>query len=108
MLNCKKTHIHINLLAKPCLERIERSGLLCDPNKKRIRTFYSWHISNKYPIIKTPIQVGHAIDRPEFEQAFGKLYNPGQAQLIKPTRLMVGLHYLKHAYDLSDEDVIAR
>lgn len=26
----------------------------------------------------------------------------------KPTRLMAGLHYLKHTYDLSDEEVVAR
>jgi len=24
----------------------------------------------------------------------------------KPTRLMVGLHYLKHTYNLSDEEVV--
>jgi IS5 family transposase len=28
--------------------------------------------------------------------------------MIKPTRLLVGLHYLKHAFDESDESVVAR
>jgi len=53
-------------------------------------------------------QLSNAIDWSEFEQAFGKLYDPGQGRPAKPIRLMVGLHYLKHAYDLSDEDVVAR
>jgi len=53
-------------------------------------------------------QIIRTIDWSEFEQAFGKLYDPGQGRPAKPIRLMVGLHYLKHAYDLSDEDVVAR
>jgi IS5 family transposase len=53
-------------------------------------------------------KLANAIDWSEFEQAFGKLYDPGQGRPAKPIRLMVGLHYLKHAYDLSDEDVVAR
>ena len=42
-----------------------------------------------------------------FEQEFGKLYaedgRPGT-----PIRLMVGLTYLGHAYQLSDEEVVRR
>jgi len=53
-------------------------------------------------------KLADAIDWSEFEEAFGKLYDPGQGRPAKPIRLMVGLHYLKHAYDLSDEDVVAR
>ncbi|GAB1394879.1 IS5-like element IS1478 family transposase [Rhodocyclaceae bacterium] len=36
----------------------------------------------------------------------GKLSNAGQPPL--PTRLLVGLHYLKHAYDCSDDEVVER
>ena len=43
-----------------------------------------------------------------FDQRFGKLYSEGQGRPAKPTRLMVGLHYLKHAFDLSDEEVVAQ
>ena len=53
-------------------------------------------------------KLADAIDWSDFEEAFGKLYDPGQGRPAKPIRLMVGLHYLKHAYDLSDEDVVAR
>ena len=42
-----------------------------------------------------------------FDSKFGKLYaDKGRPAL--PTRLMVGLHYLKHAFDESDESVVAR
>jgi IS5 family transposase len=53
-------------------------------------------------------KLANAIDWSEFEGAFGRLYAPGQGRPAKTVRLMVGLHYLKHAYDLSDEDVVAR
>ena len=36
----------------------------------------------------------------DFDDAFGKLYKP-VGRPAKPTRLMVGLHYLKHSYDLA-------
>jgi len=42
-----------------------------------------------------------------FEEAFGRFYRP-IGRPAKPTRLMVGLHYLKHVHDLSDEEVVAR
>ena len=42
-----------------------------------------------------------------FDDAFGKHYKP-LGQSAKPTRLMVGLHYLKHMHDLSDEEVVER
>ena len=43
----------------------------------------------------------------EFDKAFGRHYRP-LGRPAKPTRLMVGLHYLKHMYDLSDEEAVER
>jgi IS5 family transposase len=43
----------------------------------------------------------------EFDEAFGRHYRP-LGRPAKPTRLMVGLHYLKHMYDLSDEEAVER
>jgi IS5 family transposase len=43
-----------------------------------------------------------------FDEAFGELYSPDQGRPAKPTRLMVGLQYLKYTYNLSDEEVVAR
>lgn len=41
------------------------------------------------------------------EDWFGTLYSEAGRPGI-PIRLMVGLHYLKHTYDLSDEEVVAQ
>ena len=47
------------------------------------------------------------IDWKRFEEAFGELYaEKGRPGL--PTRLMVGLHLIKHARGLSDEQVCAQ
>ena len=43
----------------------------------------------------------------DFDEAFGRFYRP-VGRPAKPTRLMVGLHYLKHVHDLSDEEVVDR
>lgn len=52
-------------------------------------------------------QLAQLINWAELEEHFGQQFSdhgrPGN-----PTRLMIGLHYLKYAYDLSDEMVLAR
>ena len=42
-----------------------------------------------------------------FDKEFGALYCPDNGSPGKPTRLLVGLQYLKHCYGLSDEAVVA-
>lgn len=42
-----------------------------------------------------------------FEEAFGVTYAEGVGRPGVPTRLMVALHYLKYAFDVSDEQVLA-
>ncbi len=42
-----------------------------------------------------------------FDESSGKFFKP-IGRPAKPTRLMVGLHYLKHVYNLSDEEVVER
>ena len=44
---------------------------------------------------------------PAFDETFGKFFKP-IGRPAKSTRLMVGLHYLKHVYNLSDEEVVER
>lgn len=60
-------------------------------------------INMKHPLVK----LAKVIDWAGFDQAFGGFYRP-VGRPAKPTRLMVGLHYLKHVYDLSDEEVVSR
>jgi len=53
-------------------------------------------------------RLADSIDWAAFDEAFGSLYSEGMGRPAKPTRLMVGLHYLKHMFDLSDEEVVAQ
>ncbi|MCR5940300.1 IS5 family transposase [Ochrobactrum sp. XJ1] len=60
-------------------------------------------INMKHPLVK----LAEVIDWAGFDQAFGGFYRP-VGRPARPTRLMVGLHYLKHVHDLSDEETVAR
>lgn len=53
--------------------------------------------------------LGNKIDWKRFDCSFGTLFAQKQGRpAALPTRLVVGLHYLKHAYNESDESVVAR
>lgn len=52
--------------------------------------------------------LANQIDWNVFEQEFGPLYVANVGRPALPTRLIVGLHYLKYTYDESDESVVAR
>ena len=51
--------------------------------------------------------LAEAIDWEFFEREFGSLYVEQRGRPGLPMRLLVGLHYLKHLYDVSDERVVA-
>ena len=53
-------------------------------------------------------QMAHAIDWDRFDAELAGCYSEEMGRPGKATRLMVGLHYLKHAFDESDESVVAR
>jgi len=46
------------------------------------------------------------IDWKFFEEEFGAYYSESRGTPGKPIRLMVGLHYLKHTFNESDEGVV--
>jgi len=54
------------------------------------------------------VLLGNKIDWPDMEAAFVDSYCPDFGAPAKAVRLMVGLHYLKYAFDESDESVVAR
>ena len=57
---------------------------------------------------KHPLYVlANKIDWSRFDKSFGELFVQKQGRPGLPTRLVVGLHYLKHAYNESDESVVA-
>ncbi len=53
-------------------------------------------------------KMSHQIDWKVFEEEFGQLYSPDRGRPGLPIRLMVGLHYLKHTFDESDESVVEK
>jgi len=61
-------------------------------------------INMDHPLIKLSRQIDWSV----FESEFGPYYCEGQGRPAKPIRLMVGIHYLKYAFDESDESVVDR
>ena len=54
------------------------------------------------------VMLADKIDWQRFDTALADCYCPDNGAPGKAIRLMVGLHYLKHAFDESDESVVAR
>ncbi|MCH8964189.1 MAG: IS5 family transposase, partial [Planctomycetes bacterium] len=54
------------------------------------------------------IRLARKIDWPTLDAAFADCYRPDIGAPAKAVRLMVGLHYLKYAFNESDESVVAR
>lgn len=53
-------------------------------------------------------RLSDSIDWSLFDREFGSLYVENFGRPGLPIRLLVGLHYLKHAYNVSDEAVVER
>ena len=58
----------------------------------------------KHPLVR----LANAIDWEYFEKEYGKFYVENVGRPGKPIRILVGLHYLKNAYDESDESCVER
>ena len=50
--------------------------------------------------------LGKIIDWNSFSKSFGEKFHTSKGRPGLPTRLMVGLHYIKHTYNLSDEALL--
>jgi IS5 family transposase len=61
-------------------------------------------LNREHPLYR----LANQIDWSAFEQEFGLLYVEGFGRPGLPIRLVVGLHYLKYAYNESDESVVER
>ena len=61
-------------------------------------------LDRRHPLFR----LANAIDWGYFEQEFGKFYVEDVGRPGKPIRLIAGLHYLKNAYDESDESCVER
>jgi IS5 family transposase len=74
------------------------------PSDDLFRARLSNQLDLKHPLIR----LAGLINWESFETEFGSLYHETLGRPGKPTRLMVGLTYLKHSYNLSDEQVCER
>jgi transposase, IS5 family len=61
-------------------------------------------VAHQHPLYR----LAKAIDWTRFEAEFGPLYAEDLGRPGLPTRLMVGLHYLKYLFDESDESVVEK
>lgn len=61
-------------------------------------------LSRRHPLYL----LANQIDRQFFDKEFGPLFVEKYGRLGLPTRLIVGLHHLKHAFNESDESVVGR
>ena len=61
-------------------------------------------LNHRHPIFVLANQIDWSV----FEEHFGKTYDEKNGRPGCPIRLMVGLHYLKYAFNESDESVVAR
>jgi IS5 family transposase len=75
-----------------------------EPSDDLFRARLSNQLDGKHPLVR----LAGLIEWDGFDAAFGSLYHETLGRPGKPTRLMVGLTYLKHSYNLSDEQVCER
>jgi IS5 family transposase len=61
-------------------------------------------VSHEHPLYR----LAEAIDWTRFDSEFGALYAEAVGRPGLPTRLLVGLHYLKYLFDESDEAVVEK
>ncbi|MDD2336615.1 MAG: IS5 family transposase [Geobacteraceae bacterium] len=61
-------------------------------------------LNRRHPLYR----LADSIDWATFDKDFGTLYVEKVGRPGLPIRLLVGLHYLKHAYNVSDENVVER
>lgn len=78
-----------------------------DPNARQLDLFrasFSQILNPEHPLL---ILAGK-INWNHFDAALAECYSPDMGAPAKAVRLMVALHYLKHAFDESDESLLAR
>ena len=61
-------------------------------------------LNDRHPLYK----LANSIDWQRMEKELSPCYSSDMGRPGNATRLMVGLHYLKHAYNESDESIVER
>jgi transposase, IS5 family len=69
---------------------------------------YRMHFDRNLNLQHELILLSKTLDWKVFDRAFGPLFSPSKGRMALPTRLVVGLHFLKHTFNESDESVCAK
>lgn len=77
-----------------------------EPETSEVDDLFRERLENLIDLRHPLVKLAGQIHWDEFESSFGLLYDAEQGRPGVPIRLMVGLHYLKHAFDRSDEEVV--
>ncbi len=75
-----------------------------DNNPDLFRSQLCQILNMSHPLVRLSERIGWS----RLESELDELYTSGAGQPPLPTRLLVGLHYLKYAFDESDESVVER
>ncbi len=75
-----------------------------EPQGELFRIELSALVDNRHPLVRLSNQIAWA----SLDEQLSPSFHESQGAPAKPTRLMAGLQYLKHTYNLSDEEVVAR
>lgn len=78
------------------------------PNKDKQNDLFRVELERIIDLNHALVKLSKQIQWEEFDKAFDPLFCEGNGRDACSTRLMVGLHYLKHAYDLSDQETLER
>lgn len=76
------------------------------PNKKNQAELFRSELEQIINLNHVLVKLSKQIDWEGLEQTFAPLFCEDNGRAACPSRLMVGLHYLKHTYDLSDEGTL--
>src|SRR4030042_2690444 len=100
--------IYAIIIAEMWRKRAERRLFMQRKNQKNPLLLFQARLDQIITLDHPLCKLAREINWSVFETEFGPFYSEGQGRPAKPIRLLVGLHYLKHAFSESDESVVER
>ena len=82
----------------------QKASAHTDPQRDLFRIELQHLVDRRHPLVQLAVQIHWE----QFESSFAPLFCADNGRSACPVRLMIGLHYLKHTFDLSDEDTVAQ
>jgi IS5 family transposase len=79
-----------------------------EPERSATEDMFRERLENLLDMRHPLVRLSNEIEWSVFSEPFGALYDAELGRPGLPVRLLVALHYLKHAFDMSDEEVVMR